>query len=482
MRYQAIKWMALLLLAQPAKTQNVGIGTIIPLQKLDVDGAVRVGETISASTGSIRWNATKNDFEGYNGVAWVSLTGGKGKWGNQTDYATENSATQFKMLTSTVPGSEFGSAIAAENDWMIAGAYRDGVPNYSTKWAAGSIHLYHADAQGQWSELFSAYDPDAKTNDFFGQSVDLSATHVIAGAPNADNLVSEDIGKVYVYTYTNSAMTYQATLLASDGQPGDHFGFAVGIHGDLAIVGAPQNDVNGTNNMGSVYVYNRTGNTWSLSTTLTPADGQAEDQYGSFVGLWNDYIVVSTPFKTVNNIPYAGKVYVYKKTGSGWILISQLLSPDPSPFEMFGYRVTIQDNYLLVGAPHAGSTPDDGNGSLYVYALNNFIITPEATLTASDGKPSDAFGVSSSFHNNVILVSAPFAPVGASAEQGKAYLFRKAGGVWKEEALLTSSTAEAKIRFGFSTALVSSTALIGAPWAAVDDRPDNGQILFFRRY
>ncbi|UCF04685.1 MAG: hypothetical protein JSV33_12270 [bacterium] len=53
---------------------NVGIGTIDPIEKLDVTGAVRIGNTAFSNTGTIRW--TGADFEGYDGATWLSLTAG----------------------------------------------------------------------------------------------------------------------------------------------------------------------------------------------------------------------------------------------------------------------------------------------------------------------------------------------------------------------------------------------------------------------
>ena len=58
-------------------TFNVGVGTTEPLEKLDVDGALKLGNTVNTNVGTIRW--TGSDFEGYNGGAWQSLTtGGSG--------------------------------------------------------------------------------------------------------------------------------------------------------------------------------------------------------------------------------------------------------------------------------------------------------------------------------------------------------------------------------------------------------------------
>jgi len=51
---------------------NVGIRTTTPLEALDVNGGVRIGNTGSTNAGTIRWTGT--DFEGYDGSGWKSLT------------------------------------------------------------------------------------------------------------------------------------------------------------------------------------------------------------------------------------------------------------------------------------------------------------------------------------------------------------------------------------------------------------------------
>jgi len=53
---------------------NVSIGSINGPQKLNVNGAVRLGSSAINSSGSIRY--FQNDFQGYNGSEWLSLTSG----------------------------------------------------------------------------------------------------------------------------------------------------------------------------------------------------------------------------------------------------------------------------------------------------------------------------------------------------------------------------------------------------------------------
>jgi trimeric autotransporter adhesin len=59
--------------------KNVGIGSSVAQQKLDVDGAIKVGNTTDDINGTIRYNGT--DLEGYANYGWSSLT--------QTKYQTK---------------------------------------------------------------------------------------------------------------------------------------------------------------------------------------------------------------------------------------------------------------------------------------------------------------------------------------------------------------------------------------------------------
>ena len=64
---------------------NIGVDINIPLAKLDVNGAVKVGSEETCDTdhaGTIRW--TGSDFEGCDGSQWISLSGGSEGSGSTT--------------------------------------------------------------------------------------------------------------------------------------------------------------------------------------------------------------------------------------------------------------------------------------------------------------------------------------------------------------------------------------------------------------
>lgn len=66
-----LHFLVLLLLPFFIKAQNVGIGVPVPLQKLDVNGAIKIGTSPTNQPGTIRYNG--GNFEGGNGSSWKSF-------------------------------------------------------------------------------------------------------------------------------------------------------------------------------------------------------------------------------------------------------------------------------------------------------------------------------------------------------------------------------------------------------------------------
>ena len=54
-----------------AISQNIGTGVPVPMEKLDVNGAIKIGTSSGNNAGTIRYTAGK--FEGNNGLAWEAL-------------------------------------------------------------------------------------------------------------------------------------------------------------------------------------------------------------------------------------------------------------------------------------------------------------------------------------------------------------------------------------------------------------------------
>ena len=79
---------------------NVGIGTIAPSEKLEIIGGIKIGNTVNTAAGTMRW--TGDDFEGYMGSDWVSLTGSGGSGGALDLVNGQHSSSQCTGLGGAV--------------------------------------------------------------------------------------------------------------------------------------------------------------------------------------------------------------------------------------------------------------------------------------------------------------------------------------------------------------------------------------------
>ncbi len=457
--------------------QNVGIGTATPTQKLEVAGAVKIGGTETAAPGTIRWNAASHDFEGFNGKAWVSLTGGKTLWGNQATYAHENDAANHNGNA----GSVLGSAVALGGGLVFTGAPGEHSSN-GEKQASGRVLIYHKRPDG-WFFYHSLLAPDAASGDRFGSSLDVSSTHLIAGAPNADAGNKEDMGKAYIYTIGNGSFPLEATLTPSDGTTDSYFGETVALSGNLAIVGMPLKEIglypHIRHNQGAVYPFRREGSTWVPLPWITPAEGKAGEQFGSSLSADGSFVAVGAPQAAHDGLNGTGKVYLYQNNGSGLVPHSLLINPDLELGDEFGYSLHLAHDTLVVGAPEYSYGEHDSTGKAFVFVRSGNAWNLKAILRASDGRRTDAFGSSVHRFGSWIIVGAPRAKVGSALAQGKAYIFRQSGNAWVQEAVLTLQEGTRSARLGTQVAIGPGIAVAGAPEVPVGGKFSHGNLYFF---
>ena len=111
-----------------------GIGTSSPTEKLEVDGAIKVGNASGTADGTIRWTGT--DFEGRKSGTWESLTG-EGSFWNQSGSDINYTAGKVGIGT-TSPGS-FSSA--GNNLVVGSGSGDEGLTIYSGSSNGGKIYF-----------------------------------------------------------------------------------------------------------------------------------------------------------------------------------------------------------------------------------------------------------------------------------------------------------------------------------------------------
>jgi hypothetical protein len=313
------------------------------------------------------------------------------------------------------------------------------------------------------NEIAKLLASDGAANDRFGFPVAVSGTTAVVGAFGDDN----QIGSAYVFVRSGGSWSQQAKLLASDGALGDNFGAAVAVDGDIAVVGARRDDDQGDSS-GSAYVFVRSGGVWSQQAKLLASDGAAIDQFGSAVAVSGTTAVVGA-HRDDDNGSDSGSAYVFVRSGVIWSQQTKLLADDGAMDDVFGISVAVDGDIAIAGAPNHD---DNGSqsGSAYMFVRSSGIWSQQAKLLASDGALEDRFGSAVAVDGDIAVVGA-LADDDQGSRSGSAYLFdlASATGTVNEVAKLLASDGAMEDRFGSAVAVDGDIAVVGA---SGDD--DNG--------
>jgi|GEM_PF-1817249 len=110
-----------------------------------------------------------------------------------------------------------------------------------------------------WSALVRLEPPSPVVNDWFGNSVSLSAdgTRALVGSVQKDILPNDNKGVAFLFSHNGSAWALQTTLTAPDGGNVDYFGASLALTaaGDRAFVGASNDDIGDQSDTGSAYAF-----------------------------------------------------------------------------------------------------------------------------------------------------------------------------------------------------------------------------------
>ncbi|EPX4140349.1 FG-GAP repeat protein, partial [Vibrio parahaemolyticus] len=135
----------------------------------------------------------------------------------------------------------------------------------------------------EWVQVAKLTASDGASFNYFGNSVAISGDTAIIGAYGHDSRK----GAAYVFKNTGSEWVQIAKLTAGDYLVAYHFGSAVTINGDTAIIGSSVGD----NGKGAAYIFKNTGSEWVQVAKLTPSDN-LESNFGSAVAISGDTAII----------------------------------------------------------------------------------------------------------------------------------------------------------------------------------------------
>jgi hypothetical protein len=368
----------------------------------------------------------------------------------------------------TIPNgatSLFGCDVVIDGDTAFIGApYDDGFN--------GSVYVYTRTG-ATWTQQQKLTPSDPGVDDTFGVRIALQGETALIGAD--DEISRDDPGAVYVFTRTGTTWTEQQILTPPDGDPFDGF-CCPALDGDTAIISAWLDDDMGVD-AGALYVFTRTGTTWTQQAKLFAAEAMAGEMFGWEVSLDGDTALTST-YDPWNDTVTPGAAYVFTRTGTTWTQQAKLVGSDTVPGDTFGSDVSLDSDTAIVGAPN-----DDEiglySGSAFVFTRIGTTWTEQAKLHGSHEDAYDWIGVSVSLDGDTALIGAAD-DEGNGAGSGSAYVFTRTGTTWTEQQYLLASDGKINDNFGWPVYLDGDTAFIGAFYNPASG-PNSGSVYVFAK-
>jgi hypothetical protein len=129
--------------------------------------------------------------------------------------------SQTAKLTPPDAGSQFGRGLARSGPSLLVGATSSGVYEYTL---------------GSWAFVSKIVPPG--TGKGFADALAADADHLLVGMPGNEST----LGAIALYARSGNAWTMSMTANSPDGEVGDYFGTSVALSGSHVVAGAPEND------------------------------------------------------------------------------------------------------------------------------------------------------------------------------------------------------------------------------------------------
>ena len=291
----------------------------------------------------------------------VSLSGNNvlvGAPGDDTNGLNVGQAHLFDATTGTLlktfddpnPTNQdgFGTSVSVSGNNVLIGAYNDDTNGGQV----GQVHLF----DGTTGALLRTFnDPTPTTADFFGTSVSVSGNSVLIGA-RGDDTNGRDVGQAHLFDATTGTLlqTFNDPTPTGSGGVGfgDHFGSSVSVSDNYVLIGAPFDDTNG-DRVGQAHLFDAT--TGALLQTFDDPTPSFRDSFGNSVEIDGNNVLIGA-FNDDTNGSNPGQAHLFDAvTGA---LRQTFDDPTLTGSDRFGSSVSISGNNVLIGAEG-----DDTNGS-----------------------------------------------------------------------------------------------------------------------
>ena len=180
----------------------------------------------------------------------------------------------------------------------------------------------------------------------------------------------------------------------------------------------------------------------------------------------------------IGNSQFAGAVYVFAFDGSSWIEQEKLMAHDAKPRVIFGYRLGISGDTVVVASEGRADLPLEFSAA-YIFRRTpsgwhqQKKITTDDVLVDGRIENMGRFGLTVAVSGDTVVVGSPNDPT-LAYWSGSAYVYRRNGeSNWSLDQHIFASDAARDDQFASAVAISGNTLLIGA-WVKSNAVPSSG--------
>lgn len=267
------------------------------------------------------------------GRVWIYRRG-EGDWTLEQKLAPSGSAYRG-----------FGASVAISGDTLLVGAPEATVGDSIF---AGVVYAYTRSGT-RWTQRAKLRCDETNEGGTFGDALALQGSTAVVAASQMDWGGNNNAGQVFVFTGGGADWDQRAALRPRDGLFCLDFGQTVTLDEGTVAVGAWKSP-----DSGAVYVFTGRGGSWTQQARLAPSDGNGHMGMGYRLALGGDTIIATTLWPAAQPAGYAaGTVYVFNRSGETWRQEAQLRAPAGESASTVGQSVAVAGGDLLVGSTDA---------------------------------------------------------------------------------------------------------------------------------
>jgi hypothetical protein len=235
--------------------------------------------------------------------------------------------TQKIVASHRSNNSHFGYRVSLTSDYGIISVSSDDLDEQGGNSVndAGSVYFIK-NYSGTWGITQKICAPFRSQDDYFGISVAMDGNYAVVGADGEDHDQNNsnslpEAGSAFIYENNNGAWSLQQKINPNDRSSLALFGWDVDIKNDKILVSAPhestdENSMNSINRAGSAYLFELNNGTWSQSQKIVAANRAPEDNFGSYVAMDGDNVLMGTykedqDHNNANTMLSSGAAYLF---------------------------------------------------------------------------------------------------------------------------------------------------------------------------